>query len=139
VADVTCQHREYMADDLARNDGFSTGAICGKPARWANCDPLGMPACDDHVCRCRIPLGPYDQKPLQYGEDRRSRAMADTDEKKPCEHRKVYDNAVLATWPVQRRWICELCLETGIDVVPKPKGLSYADLMARRKVEKKDG
>jgi hypothetical protein len=51
-----CERREFTAADETRDDGFSTGPMCGNPARWANCDPVGMPACDDHVCRCRVPL-----------------------------------------------------------------------------------
>ncbi len=81
MADPTCEHREYTAEDAQRDLGIATGAVCGNPARWANCDPIGMPACDEHVCRCRIPLGEYDHRPLQYGEDRRQRgtptSMAD--------------------------------------------------------------
>ena len=38
--------------------------------------------------------------------------MAD---KKQCNHKKIYENRMLLSIPPQRRWVCEICGEEGID------------------------
>jgi hypothetical protein len=39
-------------------------------------------------------------------------------ETQPCPHDKVYSNSILCSLPPQIRWICRLCLEEGVDVLP---------------------
>ena len=42
-----CQHRSLL--------DFLSGPTCGKPAKWLSCD-YGLPACDEHKCRCKISI-----------------------------------------------------------------------------------
>lgn len=44
-----------------------------------------------------------------------------------CNHDKVYDNQnLLTSFPPQRRWICRLCGEEGVDPVGGPP-LTFAN------------
>lgn len=48
----TCQHQEFLEGD----EYFASGPYCEKPARWLACDPMDSPVCDEHKCRCKIPI-----------------------------------------------------------------------------------
>ena len=52
--------------------------------------------------------------------------------KKKCIHKKVYQNKILLSYPPQRRWICELCDEEGIDTIGK-----YEDCIDKYEQRKK--
>jgi hypothetical protein len=41
--------------------------------------------------------------------------LDDTHNKKQCNHKKIYAQEILCSIPPQRKWICELCGEEGIE------------------------
>jgi hypothetical protein len=52
--EVPCEERAYLEGDTP---GFPSGALCGSPAVYRNCGTTpAYPCCDEHKCRCRIPL-----------------------------------------------------------------------------------
>lgn len=44
---------EWQPED---DDFNPTGPKCGKPATFLACDPIGQPVCEEHKCRCKIPI-----------------------------------------------------------------------------------
>lgn len=64
-SEPTCQQREFTAEDQATLDrsgfGMATGPECGKPAKWIECGEQ-LKVCDDHRCRCKMPLHPPPEK-----------------------------------------------------------------------------
>ena len=51
-----------------------------------------------------------------------------TEEQKNCEHKKVFSNIVLTSYPPQYPWICEKCGFEGRDRGSLPKGPTYAQI-----------
>ncbi len=57
----------------------------------------------------------------------------------PHEHKKVYSNRVLTSYPAQREWICEICGETGIDREPQSTSPSYDKIIEKFKADAQKG
>jgi len=53
------------------------------------------------------------------------------DNKKQCNHKKVYSNKIMCSLPPQRKWICEICGEEGIEQIG-----SYNDYIDRFSIVK---
>lgn len=55
-----------------------------------------------------------------------------------CEHIKVYNNKILASWPPQQDWICRKCGEKGREIVGPPATFANEYDHLVEKFEKKD-
>lgn len=50
-----------------------------------------------------------------------------------CRHAKVYQSAVLASFPPQRRWICSICFDEGTEVMGSYYSVDSYEILKKRK------